>query len=243
MQLQTLKLTDVKPYERNPRKNDQAVDAVAESIKQCGYCAPIIVDENMVILAGHTRYKALKKLKWQEATVLVREGMSEEQKQKYRLLDNKTNEFAAWDDELLREELKGLDFDGFDFRFPGEEGEEAEGTIYTSETRLPQYTPVGEEVTEQDLYDSRKTDALILEIEGADIPKEQKDFLIMAANRHTVFNYRKIAEYYAVASPEVQRLMERSALVLIDLDDAIANGFTALTATLDELMEDDINGA
>ena len=243
MQLQTLRLGTIKPYEKNPRKNDQAVDAVAESIRQCGYCAPIIVDENMVILAGHTRYKALKKLKIDEVPVVILEGKTEEQKAKYRLLDNKTNEFASWDDELLKEELAGLDFGGFDFHFPTEEEAATEGTIYTSETRLPQYTPVGEEVTEQDLYDRRKTDALILEIEGADIPKEQKDFLIMAANRHTVFNYRKIAEYYAVASHEVQRLMERSALVLIDLDDAIANGFTALTASLDELMEDDIDGA
>ena len=244
MYLQNLKISDLKPYERNPRKNDQAVDAVAESIKQCGYCAPIVVDENMVILAGHTRWKALQKLKWQEAPVLVLEGKTEEQKQKYRLLDNKTSEFAMWDDELLKKELEGLDFDGFDFRFPMDEAiDNASGSIYTTDSRLPQYTPTGELVAERDLYDDSKTMALIAEIEGADMSREQKEFLKMAAYRHTVFNYRKIAEYYAATSAEVQSLMERSALVVIDMDDAIANGFTALSATLEELMEDDVDGA
>lgn len=62
MEIVTRNLTDIHPYERNPRKNEKAVNAVAESIRQCGYVAPIIVDEDGVILAGHTRYKALKKL-------------------------------------------------------------------------------------------------------------------------------------------------------------------------------------
>ena len=107
MYLQNLKISDLKPYERNPRKNDQAVDVVAESIKQCGYCAPIVVDENMVILAGHTRWKALQKLKWQEAPVLVLEGKTEEQKQKYRLLDNKTSEFARFKNKYVINSSKG----------------------------------------------------------------------------------------------------------------------------------------
>lgn len=110
MQLARKKLSEIKPYERNPRKNDQAVDAVAESIRQCGYVAPIIVDEDGIILAGHTRYKALKKLGRDEAEVVVKSGLTDEQKRKYRLLDNKTNELAEWDFDLLAEELEGLDF-------------------------------------------------------------------------------------------------------------------------------------
>ena len=115
MKIRTVALAAVKPYERNPRKNDQAVGAVAESIRQCGYVAPIVVDENMVILAGHTRYKALQKLGEVTAKVCVAEGLSEEQKRKYRILDNKTSEIAEWDTDLLKLELDGLDFDGFDF--------------------------------------------------------------------------------------------------------------------------------
>ena len=117
MELKKLKLTEIKPYGKNPRKNDGAVDAVAESIKQCGYCSPIVVDENYEVLAGHTRLKALKKLGMKECEVVVKEGLTEEQKQKYRILDNKTGEFAEWDLDILQEQLKDLDFEGFDFGF------------------------------------------------------------------------------------------------------------------------------
>ena len=117
MQILTMQIKKIKPYPNNPRKNSEAVAAVAESIKQCGYCAPIVVDEDFVILAGHTRLKAIKRLGWKECEVCVREGLTDEQKKKYRLLDNKTNEFAEWDDDLLAQELEGLDFGGFDFGF------------------------------------------------------------------------------------------------------------------------------
>lgn len=117
MELKKLKLTEIKPYGKNPRKNDGAVDAVAESIKQCGYCSPIVVDENYEVLAGHTRLKALKKLGRKECEIVVKEGLTEEQKQKYRILDNKTGEFAEWDLDILQEQLKDLDFEGFDFGF------------------------------------------------------------------------------------------------------------------------------
>ena len=117
MELKKLKLTEIKPYGKNPRKNDGAVDAVAESIKQCGYCSPIVVDENYEVLAGHTRLKALKKLGRKECEVVVKEGLTEEQKQKYRILDNKTGEFAEWDLDILQEQLKDIDFEGFDFGF------------------------------------------------------------------------------------------------------------------------------
>lgn len=114
MEIQVKKLSDITPYHNNPRKNDVAVDAVVKSIRQCGYIAPIIVDENGVILAGHTRYKALKKLGRTEAEIVVKEGLTEEQKRKYRLLDNKTNELAEWDFDLLEEQLDGLDFGDLD---------------------------------------------------------------------------------------------------------------------------------
>lgn len=109
-----LKLTDIQEYANNPRKNDEAVKYVAESIKQCGYIAPIIVDESYVILAGHTRLKALKRLGYKECECIIRTGLTEEQKKKYRILDNKTNEFAQWDYEKLEIELQTLDFDGID---------------------------------------------------------------------------------------------------------------------------------
>ena len=96
MKLQKLKLADIEPYKNNPRKNDAAVNAVAESIRQCSYITPIIVDEDHVIIAGHTRYKALVALGMDDAECLICDGLTEEQKKKYRFLDNKTGEKAAW---------------------------------------------------------------------------------------------------------------------------------------------------
>lgn len=119
MELIEMKLEDIHPYERNPRKNDGAVSSVAESIKQCGYVAPIIVDEDHVILAGHTRLKALKKLGYKTAPVVIKEGLTDEQKRKYRILDNKTGELAEWDDDLLKIELMDLDFGDLDLDFGG----------------------------------------------------------------------------------------------------------------------------
>lgn len=121
LQLVTMKLSEIHPYERNPRRNDPAVASVVESIQQCTYVAPIVVDEDGVILAGHTRYQALKKLKRNEAQVIVKTGLSEEQKRKYRLLDNKTAELADWNFDLLADELEGLDFGNLDLDWLGPE--------------------------------------------------------------------------------------------------------------------------
>ena len=89
-----------------------------ESIRQCSYIAPIVVDEDGVILAGHTRYKALLRLGYDECDVIVAEGLNEEQKRKYRLYDNKTAELAEWDQRKLMEELSDVDFLGYDFGQP-----------------------------------------------------------------------------------------------------------------------------
>ena len=115
MRLEVLKIGDIIPYKNNPRKNDGAVGAVMESIRQCTYIAPVIVDEKNVIIAGHTRYKALKAMGYEEIQCLICEGLTEEQKKKYRYLDNRTGEKAAWDLLKLETELEGLDLEGFDF--------------------------------------------------------------------------------------------------------------------------------
>ena len=112
------RLSELKPYGNNPRINDEAVDDVAESIRQCSYIAPIVIDGDGVILAGHTRYKALKKLGYQECEVVIASGLTEEQKKKYRLYDNKTAEMASWDQKKLSVELCDVDFQGYDFGQP-----------------------------------------------------------------------------------------------------------------------------
>lgn len=117
MEIINVSVDRIIPYKNNPRINDRAVGDVMESIRQCGYCSPIICDENMVVLAGHTRLKAIKKLGWEDVQVVIREGLTEEQKKKYRILDNKTNELAEWNMDKLKIELEGLDFGMYDFGF------------------------------------------------------------------------------------------------------------------------------
>ena len=109
---------------------------------------------------------------------------------------------------------------------------------YTKKLNIPQYTPSAMKPLIQDLYNDSRTKELIAEINNANISQEEKDFLIKAAHRHTVFNYSKIADYYAHSNKEVQHLMERSALVIIDIDDAIANGYVKLSKNIRKIMDD-----
>lgn len=113
----TLMLDEIIPYENNPRINDEAVDDVIASIRQTGNLDPIEVDEDNVILSGHTRLKALQRLGYSETELVRYTGLSEKQKRKYRLLANKTGEKALWDFGKLDIELADLDFDGYDFGF------------------------------------------------------------------------------------------------------------------------------
>jgi len=114
---ETVMLSKLVPYANNPRKNDDAVPAVEASIEQVGYITPIVVDENYEVLAGHTRLKALNAMGTKEAEVLIVDGLTDEEKRKYRILDNKTGDFAEWDVDLLEVELADLDFGDFDFGF------------------------------------------------------------------------------------------------------------------------------
>ena len=114
MEIKWCKIEDVKPYEKNAKLHDKTQIAnVAESIKQFGWQQPIVVDSDGVIIVGHCRYSAAKKLKLKEVPCVVADGLTEEQVKKYRLLDNKTNE-SDWDLGLLSDDLEGLDFSGFD---------------------------------------------------------------------------------------------------------------------------------
>jgi len=107
MQLKKVKLTEITPYWRNPRDNSDAVEAVKTSIQQYGYNQPIVVDTDMVIVVGHTRYKALVQLGHKEAQVVILDLPPEKAKE-YRIADNKTSEFAVWDDKALIEELREI---------------------------------------------------------------------------------------------------------------------------------------
>ena len=116
MLIQNIKITDVHPYERNPRRNNKAVDAVAASIKEFGWRAPIVVDKDMVVVCGHTRLKATKKLGLKEVPVHIAEDMTPEQIKAFRLADNKVGELATWNGTQLELELGDLAKVNFDMK-------------------------------------------------------------------------------------------------------------------------------
>lgn len=107
------------PYARNPRKNDGAVDKVAASIKEFGFRSPIVVDTEGVIIAGHTRYKAAKKLGLAEVPVHVADGLSPAQVKAYRIADNKVGELAEWDMEMLALEIEDLRIEDYPVELTG----------------------------------------------------------------------------------------------------------------------------
>ncbi len=109
---------------------------------------------------------------------------------------------------------------------------------YTTKVSVPQYLPSNKmpEITE--LFNSQKYSTLVRDIKASTVSEEEKAFLLKAATRHIVFNYSKIADYYAHATPEMQRLMEQSALVIIDLNDAIANGYVQFSRKIQKIMSE-----
>jgi len=137
--------------------------------------------------------------------------------------------------DLVSEEMFGKQT----YLFFGEEFEEKLDNTYSQKITRPQYVPKMDHAP--DLYmliDQTKTSRLLTEIEKSTVSNEEKKFLKFAAMRHLTFNYSLIAEYYCHATPEMQRLMEKSALVILDMNDAIANGYVKLSENIRKIMEE-----
>lgn len=246
MEIITKKIDELIPYEKNPRKNDEAVEYVANSIKEFGFKVPIVIDKDNVIIAGHTRLKGAKKLGLKEVPCIVADDLTDEQVKAFRLADNKVSEVAEWDMTLLGEELleiEDLDMTDFGFELFDQEEAEDDDNPYTTKVDIPQYEITGEEPDISELVDTTKAEQFEKKISEYlsenKITEEQANFLVKATKRHNVFNYSKIAEYYAHQDKAMQELMEESALVIIDFNDAIRNGYVSLQKGIQELEEED----
>lgn len=230
-----LPLTKIKPYKKNAKKHPkEQVERIANSIKRFGFTIPILVDGNNIVIAGHGRCLAAKMLGIKEVPCLVKETWTEEEVKAYRLIDNKVNE-STWDEVLLRNEIEELEIDMEEFGFDFSIENENEESKYTMKTNVPHYEIKGEMPDISELVDDSKTKELLIDIKLSNAPEEVKKFLRLASYRHLKFNYSKIAEFYANSEKEVQELMEETALVIIDIDDAIANGYTLLSKQIDFL--------
>lgn len=245
------KVEDLIPYALNSRTHsDEQVAQIAASIKEFGFTNPILIDETNGVIAGHGRLLAARKLGLDEVPTIVLSGLSDAQKRAYVIADNKIALNASWDFELLKVELADLELSGFDISLTGfddvelmellgdgeEEDDKEEENIYTDKIETPIYEPDGSNPGLQELIDTKKRQELIEEIEALDMPMDVRAFLSASAYRHDQFNFSKIANYYAQCqNPDIKRLMENSALVIIDYERAIELGFVSMTKELAEM--------
>lgn len=172
---------------------------------------------------------------WKEkptVKVVKADDLTEDQKREFIIKDNAG--FGEWDVDKLANEWDNVPLTEWGvpdwMNMPeGNDGEEDDENNYERKIVPPVYEPSDEDVSPQEVYDKEKTERLIADIEEADIDEEMREFLKVAAYRHVEFNYERIADLYAKANPEVQRMMEDSALVIVDIDKAIADGFVKIS--------------
>lgn len=236
------KIRELKPYKKNAKKHPkEQVERIASSIREFGFTQPVLIDKNDCVVAGHGRILGAKLAGLKEVPVVCLNDLTEEQIKAYRLVDNKLNE-SDWDFSLLDDELgvlaDDIDMSLFGFDLTKEE-DEPKKPKYTMKTNAPIYEIRGDKPELTDLFDMTKTKKLIKDIEKSSLSDKEKKFLKMAAYRHCVFDYGKIAEYYAHASEEMQKLMEDNALVIIDYDRAYELGYVKMMKKLTEMNEDD----
>lgn len=167
LEIKNFKIEEVHPYENNPRFNKDAVSKVASSIKKFGFKNPILVDKNNVIIAGHTRLEAAKKLGLEEVPCIVASDLTEKQAKALRLADNKVAEFSTWDYLKLDEELKALG-DSFDFQDFGFGGALADDSFGVSNSVGGSFVETDDipEVADEEFHEENK---LPEEIQGVDI--------------------------------------------------------------------------
>lgn len=261
--LQSWPVTRLKPYDRNARTHSpEQVAQIAASIHEFGFTNPILVAQDGEIIAGHGRLLAAQDLGMTEVPVIVLGHLTPEQRRAYVIADNKLALNAGWDEELLRLELTRLDTTGFDLSLIGfsdleldsvmngeglsslitedDESEDGESeNPYTDKVDVPPYEITGPKPAVDDLYDEAKVLKLLAAIDASSLPDSEKYFLRAAAYRHAVFNFQRIAEYYAHSEANVQELMEDSALVIVDIGKAIEEGWAKLGAELNEIYQSD----
>ena len=235
---------DLIPYARNSRTHSaEQVAQIAASIREFGWTNPVLIDGENGIIAGHGRVLAAHKLGETQVPTIELSHMSDIQKRAYIIADNKLALNAGWDNEMLALELSALGDLGFDINLIGFSAEELKllmdiaeaDAIYSNKITVPIYEPRNKKPPIEDLYDDTKAINLIADIKKSKLTQKEKDFLMAAASRHIVFNYSKVADFYAHASKECQELIEKSALVIVDYKQAIENGFVHLSAQIDDL--------
>lgn len=244
LKIEYLDINTIKPYKNNAKQHPrEQIEQIKNSIKSFEMIDPIGIWKDEIV-EGHGRLIACKELGYTEVPIIRLDHLSDEERKAYTLAHNKLTMNSDFDIDILNEELDDIlnidmsDF-GFDIDILKDTDNIEEENPYTTKINIPQYEIKGEQPEINELIDIEKTNELIKEIDKSNITKEQKEFLIKAAQRHLGFNYSKIAEYYAHQDKEMQELMEKSALVIIDFDDAIKNGYAELKNEIDDMKDEE----
>tara|TARA_R100001086_G_scaffold249990_1_gene192322 strand:+ start:1642 stop:2370 length:729 start_codon:yes stop_codon:yes gene_type:complete len=234
MDIVKLKANKLKPATYNPRQiSTKQYKDLKNSITKFGLVDPIIVNKDYTVIGGHQRLKVLNEMDLQDIPCVVLDLSKDEEKELNVRLNKNTGEF---DIDILANEF---DIDelvdwGFKHIDLGLNIDKLNENPYTDKIEAPKYEASNEKPKIKDLFDMSKTNKLIKKIKDSNIEKEEKDFLIKAAQRHLVFDYSKIADYYAHSNKQVQELMEDSALIIIDFNKAIENGYVKLKKEIQE---------
>ena len=243
LKIEYVDINSIKPYKNNAKLHpEEQIEQIKKSIEQFGMDDPIGIWKDEIV-EGHGRLLACKELGFDKVPIIRLDHLTDEERKAYTLAHNKLTMNSDFDFEILNEELMNfetIDMSDFGFELDFDIDEAEEENPYTTKINIPQYEIKGEEPSLDELIDQNKTAELIKEIQASNVADEQKEFLLKAAQRHLGFNYSKIAEYYAHQDKEMQELMEKSALVIIDYDDAIKNGYTELKKEIDLIAEDEI---
>jgi hypothetical protein len=243
--IQAIAIGQLKTHPDNPRFiKDEKFKKLLKSLQQFPdmmQVRPLIVTNELVILGGNMRYQAMIELGW-ESTPVIKVNWSLDQQKEFIIKDNVS--YGEWDYDVLANEWEAKELNDWgvdvwsadELKSTDELKRDAQG--YSREIKSPHYEPKQPLPPNLfELYNRDKTDRLIEKINDSDIPENVKDFLRIAALRHVVFSYEKIAEYYAHASVGVQELMEESALIVIDYDKAIENGYVRLGEKMRAMYE------
>lgn len=227
---------------------ERQISNIVNSINRFGWQQDTVLTTDNVLVIGHGRRLAALQIGCEMPYHVIdktADELTDEDIRELRIADNQTNAETGMDWDALEAELADLSFDGFDFDFgfdfeDEEPEDEEEDDTYTNKTDIPQYEPSGNNVTLDECCNEDKYTELLQEINNSNLAESEKAFLRIAAARHLQFNYKKIADYYASnASQEMQKLMEKSALVIIDYGDAIKNGYAVLRKTVTGLLNDE----
>lgn len=219
-QVEMVPLAELRPYDGNAKRHtNEQVDAVEASIREFGFRAPILAwhneDGDAEIVAGHARAKAAQNLGMGEVPVIFVDDLSDAQRRALTLVDNQTTMMTGWDDSQLDYELDILsdDFDMSDFGFDLDQGED---DIYTGKTEGLIYEPADEKPEAFEMYDLSETQSLQRELNKLNIGIELKEMLEAAAYRFAVFDYSKIADYYANSTDQEKKAIELLEMVIVD---------------------------